>query len=120
MAPVPPVGSGFFPLDEELGLLPGSLSPQVQDHLSRLAVWMPFERAAQMLAALCGVQVSEATPRRQTSAAGAAYEGVQASQALTAEDPGGSPSDQQVISGMERWCRWCRGSGRKSKRWSLA
>ena len=99
MAPAPPVGPGFFPLDEELGLLPGSLSPQVQDHLSRLAVWMPFERAAQMLAALSGVQVSEATTRRQTYTAGAAYEGVQATQARTAEDPsGGSRSDQLVIS----------------------
>lgn len=79
-------------------MLPGSLSPQSQDHLSRLAVWMPFERAAQMLADLRGVQVSEATTRRQTYTAGAAYEAVQATQALTAEDPGGSPSDQLVIS----------------------
>ena len=99
MAPAPPVEPGFFPLDEELGLLPGSLSPQSQAHLSRLAVWMPFERAAQMLAALCGVQVSEATTRRQTYAAGAAYEAVQAAQALRAEEPGdGPPADQLVLS----------------------
>jgi len=99
MAPAQRVGSGFFPLDEELGLLPGSLSPQYQEHLSRLAVWMPFEQAAQMLAALCGVQVSEATLRRQTYTAGAAYEAVQAAQALTAEDPGdGPPADQLVLS----------------------
>jgi len=93
------VEPGFSPLDEELGLLPGSLSPLSQDHLSRLAVWMPFERAAQLLAALCGVQVSEATARRQTYTAGAAYEAVQAAQALTTEDPdGGSPVDHLVIS----------------------
>lgn len=99
MAPARPVEPGFSPLDEELGLLPGSLSPQYQEHLSRLAVWMPFERAAQMLAALTGVQVSEATTRRQTYTAGAAYEAVQAAQALTPPDPGGgSPTDQLVIS----------------------
>jgi hypothetical protein len=42
MAPARPVEPGFSPLDEELGLLPGSLSPQYQEHLSRLAVWMPI------------------------------------------------------------------------------
>ena len=98
MAPAPPVGPGFFPLDEELGVLPGSLSPQSQDHLSRLAVWMPFERAAQMLAALTGVQVSEATTRRQTYTAGVAYEAVQAAQALTPVDSGAPPVDHLVIS----------------------
>jgi hypothetical protein len=97
MAPARPVGPGFFPLDEELGLLPGSLSPQYQDHLSHLAVWMPFERAAQMLAALCGVQVSEATTRRQTYIAGAAYEAVQAAQALTPPEPGDGPPAEQVV-----------------------
>jgi hypothetical protein len=74
MEPVPPVGQGFFPLDEELALLPGSLTPQQQEHLAHLASWMPFARAAQMLERLLGVQVSEATVRRSTEQAGAAYE----------------------------------------------
>ncbi len=87
MAPARPVGPGFSPLDEELALLPGSLSPQSQDHLARLAIWMPFARAAEMLAALTGVQVSEATLRRQTYTAGAAYEAVQAAQAAAPEEP---------------------------------
>lgn len=90
MAAARPVGPGFFPLDEELGLLPGNLSPQYQDHLSRLAIWMPFERAAQMLAALTGVQVSEATTRRQTYSAGAAYEAVQTAQASVPDDSAGA------------------------------
>ena len=99
MAPAPPVGRGFSPLDEELGLLPGSLSPLFQDHLTRLATWMPFAHAAQMLAALTGVQVSEATTRRQTYGAGAAYEAVQAAQALTSEHPGDcSPAAKLVMS----------------------
>jgi hypothetical protein len=99
MAPARPVGQDFFPLDEELGLLPGSLSPQFQDHLSRLAAWMPFDQAAEMLAALTGVQVSEATTRRQTYTAGAAYEGVQAAQVAAPEEPA-SPvrADKLVLS----------------------
>ncbi len=76
-----PVESGFFPLDEELALLPGSLTPVQQECLVHLAGWMPFERAAQMLWKINGVAVSEATARRQTEAAGAAYEAVQAAQA---------------------------------------
>lgn len=87
MAPVPPVGQDFSPLDEELALLPGSVSPQYQDHLVRLAVWMPFERAAEMLEALTGVQVSEATVRRQTYTAGVAFQAVQTAQAAAGEQP---------------------------------
>src|SRR6266849_9966466 len=75
-----PVESGFFPLDEELGLLAGNLTPHQQERLVRLGVHMPFEQARAMLTALTGVQVSEATARRQTQAAGQAYERVQQAQ----------------------------------------
>jgi len=82
MAPVPPVGQGFFPLDEQLALPPGSsLTPRQQEHLVHLSSWMPFERAAQMLQCLLGVQVSEATTRRQTEQAGACAQAVQTAQA---------------------------------------
>jgi hypothetical protein len=80
MGLAPRVGWVFFPLDEELALLPGSLTPRQQEHLVHLASWMPFERAAQMLHALLGVQVSEATVRRWTEQAGAHYEAVQTAQ----------------------------------------
>lgn len=40
--PVRRVGRGFFPLDEELVLLPGSLAPNVQEHLAHVASWMPL------------------------------------------------------------------------------
>src|SRR2546428_10959391 len=70
-APAPPAGRGFFPLDEELGLLPGSLTPRLHEHLVRLGSWMEFDPAATLLAALTGAQVTEATARRQTEAAGA-------------------------------------------------
>jgi hypothetical protein len=68
---------GFFPLDEELQLMPGSLTPRAQEDLTHLATWMPFARAAQMLKRMQGVEVSEATARRQTENNGAAYVAVQ-------------------------------------------
>lgn len=71
------VRSGFFPLDEELGLLPGGLTPTQQEHLVHLATVMPFGQAGKMLESLLGVQVSEATIRRMTEQAGAVYEQVQ-------------------------------------------
>lgn len=77
MEPVRPVGPGFFPLDEELALLPSSLTPIQHEHLVHLATMMPFAQAGKMLEALLGVQVSEATVRRLTEQAGACYEQVQ-------------------------------------------
>lgn len=80
MEPAPTVGRVFFPLDEELALQPGSLTPRQQEHLAHLAIWMPFERAAQMLERLLGVQVSEPTVRRGALGAGALYEARQTAQ----------------------------------------
>jgi hypothetical protein len=67
------VGTGLFPLDAELGLLPGSLTPQVQASLVRLGSWMPFAHAARDLGRLTGAVVSESLAARLTEAAGAAY-----------------------------------------------
>lgn len=106
----PTCGAGLFALDEELGLLPGSLSPQAQDYLSRLAVWMPFAHAAEMLAVLTGVQVSEATTRRHTYAAGVAYEAVQAAQALRPEDWGGGPPADKLVR-SRGWSHGAPGAG---------
>lgn len=95
MEPVRPVESGFFPLDEELALVPGTLAPSLQDHLTHLASWMPFRRAAQMLERLLGVQVSEATIRRHTEAAGALYEHQQ-----TAMSQQPSPGNERSASAL--------------------
>lgn len=46
-----------------------------------LALWVSFPKAVKLLTQLMGVQVSEATARRQTEEAGAAYEAVQNEQA---------------------------------------
>ena len=67
----------FFPLDEELGLLPGALSPTLAAGVTRLASWMPFARATEQVTFFWGVRLSDATVRRQTEAAGAAYVAVQ-------------------------------------------
>src|SRR5512135_2696036 len=89
MGPVRAARQAFPPLDEELGLQPGSLTPLQLEHLVRLGLWMPFPKAAHLLADRMGVQISEATGRRQTEAAGAAYEqgqDEQASQLLEAKN----------------------------------
>ncbi len=75
----------FFPLDEELQLLPGSLTPRAQEDLTHLATWMPFARAAQMLKRMQGVAVSEATARRQTEDNGGAYVIVQEAEVVRIE-----------------------------------
>lgn len=45
----PACGQGLFPLDAELALLPGCLTPTLQEHLVQLGTWMPFRSAAQLL-----------------------------------------------------------------------
>lgn len=67
------MGRGFFPLDEELELLPGRLTPRGHEELVRLSSWMPFERAAELLADMQGIRVSPAAGRRRSEAAGAVY-----------------------------------------------
>ncbi len=71
------VASGFFPLDEELGLLPGKLTPRLQQSVVRMGTWMPFETAAGELEYLLGVTLSEPRVRRLTEKAGAAMVRVQ-------------------------------------------
>src|SRR5437773_1642585 len=68
---VPPVRRGFSPLDQELALLPGHLTPLLQEHLTHLGSWIPFEKAAALLLRLTGGTASEPTARRQTLSAGA-------------------------------------------------
>ena len=72
MALVLPVGSAFFPLDEELGLLPGGVTPRAEETLTRLSSWMPYESAREIVEDLLGVRVSKATARRATLHAGQA------------------------------------------------
>jgi hypothetical protein len=70
------VGTGLFPLDDELELLPGVLTPWLQASLVRLGAWLPFWRAARELGWLSRAPddglVSESVAERLTEAAGAA------------------------------------------------
>jgi len=79
------VAWGVSPLDEELDLLPGALTPSLQEGLVRLGTWCPFAPAAAMLAYFTRVRVADATARRTTEATGAAYVAVQTAQAETVE-----------------------------------
>ena len=77
MHTAPPVAKAFFPLDNELALLPGRLTPLLQDHLAHLGTWMPFAKATVLLKCFTHTQVSESTAQRLTEAIGLAYETVQ-------------------------------------------
>lgn len=69
---VRPVGPGFSPLDEELGLLPGCLTPRLHETLVRLSTTQPsFAKASAELAWHTGTTVHADTARRRTEAAGA-------------------------------------------------
>lgn len=70
-------GRVFFPLDEELALLPGTLTPALQETLVRLGTRLPFDSVVQELADLKHVTTTEATVRRHTEAAGATYVALQ-------------------------------------------
>ena len=74
---VPTARWGFSPLDEELGLLPGHLTPTLQQHTTRLGAWIPFAKTGAFLKDLLGVAISPATTRRCVEQHGSTYEAVQ-------------------------------------------
>jgi hypothetical protein len=71
---------GFFPLDEELARLPGVLTPTLQEALVRLGTHLPFRSAVAELHFMKHVTTTEATVRRTTETAGAAYVALQTAQ----------------------------------------
>jgi hypothetical protein len=68
---------GFFPLDEELELLPGKLTPKGYEQLVRVSSWMPFRRAVEMFGEFTGIKVSKIVSQRNTEKAGVVYEEIQ-------------------------------------------
>src|SRR5437588_6984471 len=80
--PVQHVEQVFSPLDEQIGLQPGSLTPLQLQHLTHFASLHPFGQAATMLKQHHEVQVSASTSRRQTEELGASAEAVQNEQDL--------------------------------------
>ena len=60
-----------------MALLPGRLTPLLQDQLAHLGVWMPFAKAAALLSSFTHTSVSESSAQRLTEAIGLAYEAAQ-------------------------------------------
>ena len=77
----------FFPLDEELELLPGNLAPRQQEHLVHLACFMPFDKVAEMMEELLSVQTTEETVRRLTEQAGSWIEAWQTAEVEAEDEP---------------------------------
>jgi hypothetical protein len=91
----------FSPLDEELDLLPGQLTPSLQEDLVRLSAWMPFERAGKELQHFRQVDVSRPTAERLTEATGAAYVALQTAEVQWIEKelpPASAGPRQQFLS----------------------
>jgi hypothetical protein len=67
-----PATAGFSPLDDELDLLPGQLTPRLQEGLVRLSAHIPsFAKAATEFAFWTQVEVHRTTASRMSEAAGA-------------------------------------------------
>ncbi|TME60180.1 MAG: hypothetical protein E6I59_14460, partial [Chloroflexi bacterium] len=80
----------------------GGLTPRGEELLARLASWMPFESAQELLEELVGVRVSKATARRATLATGMAGLAVWEAEVerLKQEAPQAPDgADKQVMSG---------------------
>lgn len=92
------MGGGFSPLDEELGLVPGKLSPSLVESAVRLGTWLPFAPGAQFLAFFTHTEVSPTLVRRLTERAGAAYVDEQTAQVAVLEDhlPAAPPGPERL------------------------
>jgi hypothetical protein len=102
MGPARRVGEAFFPLDEQLALTSAGVTPRAEETLVRLASWMPFEAAQELLHDLVGVQVSTATARRATLASGeAALAGCEQEEERLKQEAPTAPegADKQAMSG---------------------
>src|SRR5215213_6074228 len=97
-----PVVPGFFPLDEELALLPGNLTPRLHEALVRLSTQQPsFAKAVTELAFFTGATVHADTARRRSQAAGAllvAHESAEAARILREHPSAPAGPDTLVFS----------------------
>ena len=101
MPPARAAVAGFSPLDEHLGLLPGSaLTPTIIDGIVRLGAHLPFGQVPPLMAHFTGVVIDAETVRRLTEAAGAAQVAIQTEAAATIErtlpSPSAGPATQLV------------------------
>jgi len=102
MASARTVTAGFFPLDEELGLLKGELTPRLQEGLVRLSTHIPsFAKAAKEFAFFTQVTLDRSTASRISEAAGATAVAVQTREAeriLQTHPPAPDGPEQLVLS----------------------
>jgi hypothetical protein len=63
---------GFCPLDRQLQLGAGGSSVGVRALAARFASYLPFRKAAEELAVVCGIRLAAGTVRREAEAVGAA------------------------------------------------
>lgn len=93
---------GFSPLDEELELLPGGLTPRLHEALVRLSTHIPsFAKAARELTWFTGAQLHPDTARQRTEAAGAvlvAYETREAARILREQPAPPCTPDSLLVS----------------------
>lgn len=94
------MGPGFSPLDEELALLPGNLTPRLHEALVRLSTQQPsFAKASAELTFFTGASVHADTARRRTEAAGAvlvAYESAEAER-IVRQHPAAPPGPDTLV-----------------------
>jgi hypothetical protein len=98
------VARGFFPLDEQLGLVPGQFAPRLVEGIVRLGTWMPFGQVPEMLAFFTGVRLDADTARRLTERAGAALVAIEEAAVVRLEaaeppPPPGPPIQQLSADG---------------------
>ena len=67
------VATVFFPLDEELELLSGKLTPYGHERLVKLSSYVPFEKAVELFEDFMGIEVGKDVGQRYTEEAGAVY-----------------------------------------------
>lgn len=91
---------GRFPLDDMLGLLPGSLSPSLHEVVVRLGARLPFREVAEEVSRLFRITVSDSTTCRLTEQAGASLVAHEVAEVERLEreqpEPPPGPAVQQV------------------------
>jgi len=96
------VTSAIFPLDEELQLLPGQYTPQIQEAMTRLGSKMPYEQAVEEVWLNQRIRVKEYTLRDTTNRHGRLAEAIVKAKvdklATTADSVAATPSQVLVSS----------------------
>jgi hypothetical protein len=91
--------SAFFPLDEELQLLPGKYTPQIQEAMTRLGSKIPYEQAVEEVWLNQHTRVEEYTLRETTNRHGQIAEAIVKAEAdkLATQAPTAKAVPKQVL-----------------------